>query len=117
VILAGLQALTPDIPVLSEEAVVSFESVLRGPCYGLSTIGWHQRIYVSGNWLNSASTLLLVSKAPIFMVLFTYTTSEGMSVLLIGKASVGAFQWHGNEFEKLLNFAIRVIRLIVMTSP
>lgn len=117
VILAGLQALTPDIPVLSEEGVVSFEERSRWPMLWIVDPLDGTKEFIKRNGEFSINIALVDNGVPILGVVYLPTTSEGyFGVTESWKdLPVGAFKWQGNEFESI---KLRDPRdpIIVMTS-
>jgi 3'(2'), 5'-bisphosphate nucleotidase len=117
VILAGLQALTPDIPVLSEEAVVSFEERSGWPMLWIVDPLDGTKEFIKRNGEFSINIALVDNGVPILGVVYLPTTSEGyFGVTESWKdLPVGAFKWQGNEFESI---KLRDPRdpIIVMTS-
>jgi 3'(2'), 5'-bisphosphate nucleotidase len=117
VILAGLQALTPDIPVLSEEGVVSFEERSGWPMLWIVDPLDGTKEFIKRNGEFSINIALVENGVPILGVVYLPTTSEGyVGVTESWKGlPVGAFKWQGNEFESI---KLRDPRdpIIVMTS-
>lgn len=117
VILAGLQALTPDIPVLSEEGVVSFEERSGWPMLWIVDPLDGTKEFIKRNGEFSINIALVENGVPILGVVYLPTTSEGyVGVTEPWKdLPVGAFKWQGNEFESI---KLRDPRdpIIVMTS-
>ncbi|MDE8604698.1 3'(2'),5'-bisphosphate nucleotidase CysQ [Marinomonas sp. RSW2] len=117
VILAGLQALTPDIPVLSEEGVVSFEERSGWPMLWIVDPLDGTKEFIKRNGEFSINIALVENGVPILGVVYLPTTSEGyVGVTESWKdLPVGAFKWQGNEFESI---KLRDPRdpIIVMTS-
>ncbi|MFQ3186424.1 MAG: 3'(2'), 5'-bisphosphate nucleotidase [Marinomonas primoryensis] len=117
VILAGLQALTPDIPVLSEEGVVSFEERSGWPMLWIVDPLDGTKEFIKRNGEFSINIALVENGVPILGVVYLPTTSEGyVGVTESWKGlPVGAFKWQGDEFETI---KLRDPRdpIIVMTS-
>jgi 3'(2'), 5'-bisphosphate nucleotidase len=117
VILAGLQALTPDIPVLSEEGVVSCEERSGWPRLWIVDPLDGTKEFIKRNGEFSINIALVENGVPILGVVYLPTTSEGyVGVTESWKGlPVGAFKWQGNEFESI---KLRDPRdpIIVMTS-
>ncbi|AWX98987.1 3'(2'),5'-bisphosphate nucleotidase [Marinomonas primoryensis] len=117
VILAGLQALTPDIPVLSEEGVVSFEERSEWPMLWIVDPLDGTKEFIKRNGEFSINIALVENGVSILGVVYLPTTSEGyVGVTESWKGlPVGAFKWQGNEFESI---KLRDPRdpIIVMTS-
>ncbi|WP_392385762.1 3'(2'),5'-bisphosphate nucleotidase CysQ [Marinomonas primoryensis] len=117
VILAGLQALTPDIPVLSEEGVVSFEERSGWPMLWIVDPLDGTKEFIKRNGEFSINIALVENGVPILGVVYLPTTSEGyVGVTESWKGlPVGAFKWQGDEFESI---KLRDPRdpIIVMTS-
>jgi 3'(2'), 5'-bisphosphate nucleotidase len=117
VILAGLQALTPDVPVLSEEGVVSFEERSGWPMLWIVDPLDGTKEFIKRNGEFSINIALVENGVPILGVVYLPTTSEGyVGVTESWKGlPVGAFKWQGDEFESI---KLRDPRdpIIVMTS-
>jgi 3'(2'), 5'-bisphosphate nucleotidase len=117
VILAGLQALTPDVPVLSEEGVVSFEERSGWPMLWIVDPLDGTKEFIKRNGEFSINIALVENGVPILGVVYLPTTSEGyVGVTESWKGlPVGAFKWQGDEFETI---KLRDPRdpIIVMTS-
>lgn len=117
VILAGLQALTPDIPVLSEEAVVSFEERSKWSMLWIVDPLDGTKEFIKRNGEFSINIALVENGAPILGVVYLPTTSEGYFGVTDSwkDLPIGAFKWQGDEFESI---KLRDPRdpIVVMTS-
>ncbi|ETI59793.1 3'(2'),5'-bisphosphate nucleotidase CysQ [Marinomonas profundimaris] len=117
VILAGLQALTPDIPVLSEEAVVSFEERSQWSMLWIVDPLDGTKEFIKRNGEFSINIALVENGAPILGVVYLPTTSEGYFGVTDSwkDLPIGAFKWQGDEFESI---KLREPRdpIVVMTS-
>lgn len=117
VILAGLQALTPDIPVLSEEAVVSFEERSQWSMLWIVDPLDGTKEFIKRNGEFSINIALVENGAPILGVVYLPTTSEGYFGVTDSwkDLPIGAFKWQGDEFESI---KLRDPRdpIVVMTS-
>jgi 3'(2'), 5'-bisphosphate nucleotidase len=117
VILAGLRALTPDIPVLSEEGVVTFEERSQWPILWVVDPLDGTKEFIKRNGEFSINIALVENGSPILGMVYLPTTAEGY--FGVTKAwqglSVGAIKWQGDEFESI---KVREPRdpIIVMTS-
>jgi len=117
VILAGLQVLTPDIPVLSEEGVVSYEERSQWPMLWVVDPLDGTKEFIKRNGEFSINIALVENGAPILGVVYLPTTSEGYFGVTDAwqNLPIGAFKWQGNEYESI---KLREPRdpIIVMTS-
>ncbi|MBJ7536353.1 3'(2'),5'-bisphosphate nucleotidase CysQ [Marinomonas transparens] len=117
VILAGLQVLTPNIPVLSEEAVVSFEERSKWPMLWVVDPLDGTKEFIKRNGEFSINIALVENGAPILGIVYLPTTNEGYIGVTTGwqDLPVGAFKWHEDDFESI---NVREPRepIIVMTS-
>ncbi len=117
VIMAGLQALTPEIPVLSEEAVVPFDE--RKDWQSLWVVdpldGTKEFIKRNGEF--SINIALVSEGAPILGIVFLPTTGEGYFGVTETWQDIEpcAIKWHGDNYESI---SVRAPRepLVAMTS-
>ena len=116
-ILAGLQALTPDIPVLSEEGVVSFEERSGWPMLWIVDPLDGTKEFIKRNGEFSINIALVENGVPILGIVYLPTTSEGYfgATQAWQGLPIGAFKWQGCEYESI---KLREPRdpIIVMTS-
>ncbi|NLU98004.1 3'(2'),5'-bisphosphate nucleotidase [Marinomonas sp. UCMA 3892] len=107
VILAGLQALTPDIPVLSEESSeegqVTFEERSKWPMLWIVDPLDGTKEFIKRNGEFSINIALVENGAPILGVVYIPTTTEGyFGVTKVWQGlPVGAFKWQGDEYESI----------------
>jgi 3'(2'), 5'-bisphosphate nucleotidase len=117
VILAGLQSLTPDIPVLSEEGVVAFEERSQWPMLWVVDPLDGTKEFIKRNGEFSINIALVEDGEPILGMVYLPTTTEGyFGVTRPWKdLPVGAVKWQGDEYE---NINVREPRepIIAMTS-
>lgn len=117
VILAGLQSLTPDIPVLSEEGVVTFEERSQWPILWVVDPLDGTKEFIKRNGEFSINIALVENGEPIIGMVFLPTTTEGyFGVTRSWKdLPVGAIKWQGDAYESI---NIREPRepIIAMTS-
>ena len=117
VILAGLQLLTPDIPVLSEEGVVAFEERSQWPMLWVVDPLDGTKEFIKRNGEFSINIALVENGEPIVGMVYLPTTTEGyFGVTRPWKdLPVGAMKWQGDEYESI---KLRVPRdpIVVMTS-
>ncbi|MAF15777.1 MAG: 3'(2'),5'-bisphosphate nucleotidase [Marinomonas sp.] len=117
IIMAGLKALTPDIPILSEEAVVDFEE--RKDWQQLWVVdpldGTKEFIKRNGEF--SINIALVADGAPILGIVFLPTTREGYFGVTTEWQGIEpcAIKWHDDDIE---NISVREPRepLVAMTS-
>ena len=117
VILAGLQRLTPDIPVLSEEGVVDYEERSQWPMLWIVDPLDGTKEFIKRNGEFSINIALVENNAPIVGMVYLPTTSEGYFGVTRAwqDLPIGAIKWQGDEYEAI---KIREPRdpIIVMTS-
>jgi len=117
VILAGLQSLTPDIPILSEEGVVSFEERSQWSMLWVVDPLDGTKEFIKRNGEFSINIALVENGEPIVGMVYLPTTTEGyFGVTRSWKGlPVGAMKWQGDEYESI---KMREPRdpIIVMTS-
>lgn len=117
IILSGLQVLTPDIPVLSEEAVVAYEERTQWSMLWVVDPLDGTKEFIKRNGEFSINIALVENGAPILGVVYLPTTGEGYCGVTTGWQGlpIGAFKWHENDFESI---NVREPRepIIVMTS-
>ncbi|MGR0279104.1 3'(2'),5'-bisphosphate nucleotidase CysQ [Marinomonas dokdonensis] len=117
VILAGLERLTPDIPVLSEEGVVDFEERSQWSMLWVVDPLDGTKEFIKRNGEFSVNIALIENNAPIVGMVYLPTTSEGYFGVTRPwqDLPLGAIKWQGDEYEAI---KIRQPRdpIIVMTS-
>lgn len=98
VILAGLQALTPDIPVLSEEGVVTFEERSQWPMLWVVDPLDGTKEFIKRNGEFSINIALVENGKSILGVVYLPTTTEGyFGVTKTWQGlPVGAMKWQGD---------------------
>ncbi|RNF51662.1 3'(2'),5'-bisphosphate nucleotidase [Marinomonas hwangdonensis] len=104
VILAGLQALTPDIPVLSEEeGVVTFEERSQWTMLWIVDPLDGTKEFIKRNGEFSINIALVENGAPILGMVYLPTTTEGyFGVTKTWQGlPVGAMKWQGDEYESI----------------
>ncbi len=104
VILAGLQALTPDIPVLSEEeGVVTFEERSQWTMLWIVDPLDGTKEFIKRNGEFSINIALVENGAPILGMVYLPTTTEGyFGVTKTWQGlPVGAIKWQGEEYESI----------------
>lgn len=103
VILAGLQTLTPDIPVLSEEGVVTFEERSQWPMLWIVDPLDGTKEFIKRNGEFSINIALVENGAPILGMVYLPTTTEGyFGVTSAWKdLPIGAIKWKGDEYESI----------------
>jgi 3'(2'), 5'-bisphosphate nucleotidase len=103
VILAGLQTLTPDIPVLSEEGVVTFEERSQWPILWVVDPLDGTKEFIKRNGEFSINIALVENGEPIVGMVYLPTTTEGyFGVTRPWKdLPVGAIKWQGDEYESI----------------
>ena len=117
VIMAGLQALTPDIPVLSEEAVVPFDERKDWQCLWVVDPLDGTKEFIKRNGEFSINIALVSEGAPILGIVFLPTTGEGYFGVTESWNGIEpcAIKWHGDSYESI---SVREPRepLVAMTS-
>ncbi|MBD5770633.1 3'(2'),5'-bisphosphate nucleotidase CysQ [Marinomonas colpomeniae] len=103
VILAGLQSLTPDIPVLSEEGVVAFEERSQWPMLWVVDPLDGTKEFIKRNGEFSINIALVEDGEPILGMVYLPTTTEGyFGVTRPWRGlPVGAVKWQGDEYESI----------------
>lgn len=103
VILAGLQSLTPDIPVLSEEGVVTFEERSQWPILWVVDPLDGTKEFIKRNGEFSINIALVENGEPIVGIVYLPTTTEGyFGVTRPWKnLPIGAIKWQGDEYESI----------------
>ena len=104
VILAGLQALTPEIPVLSEEeGVVTFEERSQWTMLWIVDPLDGTKEFIKRNGEFSINIALVENGAPILGMVYLPTTTEGyFGVTKTWQGlPVGAMKWQGDEYESI----------------
>jgi len=104
VILAGLQALTPEIPVLSEEeGVVTFEERSQWTMLWIVDPLDGTKEFIKRNGEFSINIALVENGAPILGMVYLPTTTEGyLGVTKTWQGlPVGAMKWQGDEYESI----------------
>ena len=116
-ILAGLQALTPNVPVLSEEDVVPFSERSKWPLLWVVDPLDGTKEFIKRNGEFSINIALVKNGQPILGMVFLPTTSEGYFGVTEAwqELPLGAIKWHDHDIESI---NVRTPRdpLIVMTS-
>jgi len=121
VILAGLEALTPDIPVLSEEGVVAFEKRSQWPLLWIVDPLDGTKEFIKRNGEFSINIALVEDGKSILGVVYLPTTTEGyFGVTKQWKdLPIGAVKWQGNIGDGVVE-EIRIRKpntpIIAMTS-
>jgi len=122
VIIAGLQVLTPDIPVLSEEGTVSFEERVRWPSLWIVDPLDGTKEFIKRNGEFSINIALVQDGKPIVGMVYLPTTSEGYFGVTEPwrDLPVGAIKWHDDAEREATYESINVREprepIIVMTS-
>ncbi|AEF53088.1 3'(2'),5'-bisphosphate nucleotidase CysQ [Marinomonas posidonica] len=122
IILSGLQALTPDIPVLSEEGTVKFEERVHWPSLWIVDPLDGTKEFIKRNGEFSINIALVQDGRPIVGMVYLPTTLEGYFGVTEAwqDLPVGAIKWHDDvEHEATYeSINVRVPRepIIVMTS-
>lgn len=117
VIMAGLKALTPDIPVLSEEAVVPFEERKNWRELWVVDPLDGTKEFIKRNGEFSINIALVMDGEPVLGIVYLPTTSEGY--FGVTKTWMGiepcAIKWHEQSYEPI---TVRAPRepLVAMTS-
>lgn len=104
VILAGLQALTPEIPVLSEEeGVVTFEERSQWTMLWIVDPLDGTKEFIKRNGEFSINIALVENGAPILGMVYLPTTTEGyFGVTKTWQGlPIGAMKWQGDEYESI----------------
>jgi 3'(2'), 5'-bisphosphate nucleotidase len=103
VILAGLQSLTPDIPVLSEEGVVAFEERSQWPMLWVVDPLDGTKEFIKRNGEFSINIALVEDGEPILGMVYLPTTTEGYFGVTRPwrDLPVGAVKWQGDEYESI----------------
>lgn len=103
VILAGLQSLTPDIPVLSEEGVVTFEERTQWPILWIVDPLDGTKEFIKRNGEFSINIALVEHGEPIVGVVYLPTTTEGyFGVTQSWKdLPTGVVKWQGDKYESI----------------
>ncbi len=116
-IFKGLQILTPYIPVLSEEAVVSYSKRYKWSLLWIVDPLDGTKEFIKRNGEFSINIALVKNNQPILGMVYLPTTSEGYFGVTkaFQRLPVGAVKWHDKDFESI---KIRVPRnpIVVMTS-
>lgn len=116
-IMAGLNKMTPDVPVLSEEGVVPFAERSQWPLLWIVDPLDGTKEFIKRNGEFSVNIALVEDGVPILGMVFIPTTSEGYFGVTKSWQGLptGAVKWHGKDIE-----SIRVREphtpLIAMTS-
>lgn len=113
----GLMALTPDIPILSEEAVVPYEQRIQWQRLWVVDPLDGTKEFIKRNGEFSINIALVDNGRPIVGVVYLPTTAEGY----IGVTEnwqglpLGAYKWHGERIDQI---SVREPRapLVAMTS-
>ena len=122
VIIAGLQVLTPDIPVLSEEGTVSFEERVRWSSLWIVDPLDGTKEFIKRNGEFSINIALVQDGKPIVGMVYLPTTSEGYFGVTEPwrDLPVGAIKWHDDAEREATYESISVREprepIIVMTS-
>ncbi|RBO86229.1 3'(2'),5'-bisphosphate nucleotidase CysQ [Marinomonas aquiplantarum] len=122
VIIAGLQVLTPDIPVLSEEGTVSFEERVRWSSLWIVDPLDGTKEFIKRNGEFSINIALVQDGKPIVGMVYLPTTSEGYFGVTEPwrDLPVGAIKWHDDAEREATYESINVREprepIIVMTS-
>lgn len=118
IIVKGLQALTPDIPVLSEEAIIPFEIRSKWPVLWLVDPLDGTKEFIKRNGEFSINIALVEDGVPILGVVYLPTTTEGY--LGITKAwhglPVGSMKWQGDEAYEPIKLREPREPIVAMTS-
>ncbi|TYL46490.1 3'(2'),5'-bisphosphate nucleotidase CysQ [Marinomonas sp. IMCC 4694] len=103
VILAGLQTLTPDIPVLSEEGVVTFEERSQWSMLWIVDPLDGTKEFIKRNGEFSINIALVANGAPILGMVYLPTTTEGYFGVTSAwqDLPIGAIKWKGDEYESI----------------
>lgn len=117
VIMAGLEAFTPDIPILSEEAVVSFDERKDWQLLWVVDPLDGTKEFIKRNGEFSINIALVRNGRPILGIVYLPTTAEGYFGVTEEWQGLppGAIKWHGQTFEPI---SVREPRepLVAMTS-
>ncbi|MCV2402006.1 3'(2'),5'-bisphosphate nucleotidase CysQ [Marinomonas sp. C2222] len=118
IILAGLQTLTPDIPVLSEEAVIPFEVRSKWPILWLVDPLDGTKEFIKRNGEFSINIALVEDGVPILGVVYLPTTTEGY--FGVTKAwnnlPVGSIKWQGDDAHEPIKLREPREPIVAMTS-
>lgn len=116
-ILFGLQALTPDVPVLSEEGVVPFSERSQWPMLWIVDPLDGTKEFIKRNGEFSINIALVKNGKPIVGMVYLPTTSEGYFGVTEAwqDLPVGAIKWHDKDIESI-NVRSPREPIIVMTS-
>ena len=103
VILAGLQSLTPDIPVLSEESVITFEERSKWPTLWVVDPLDGTKEFIKRNGEFSINIALVEHGKPVVGMVYLPTTTEGYFGVTHSwkELPVGAMKWQGDEYESI----------------
>ncbi|MBM6550675.1 3'(2'),5'-bisphosphate nucleotidase CysQ [Marinomonas ostreistagni] len=117
VIMAGLEQFTPEIPILSEEAVVSFEERKDWQLLWVVDPLDGTKEFIKRNGEFSINIALVRDGRPILGIVYLPTTAEGYFGVTEAWQGLmpGAFKWQGDEVEPI---TVREPRepLVAMTS-
>lgn len=117
VILAGLQTLTPAIPVLSEEGVAPYSERSKWTLLWIVDPLDGTKEFIKRNGEFSINIALVENGQPILGMVYLPTTSEGYFGVTqpYQGLPIGAVKWHGKDFESI---KMREPRdpIVVMTS-
>lgn len=117
IILAGLKTLTPDIPVLSEEGVVTFEERSKWSTLWVVDPLDGTKEFIKRNGEFSINIALVENGVPLLGMVYLPTTAEGYFGVTTSWEGlpIGAIKWQGEQYERI---TVRTPRepIIAMTS-
>ncbi|WP_133010679.1 3'(2'),5'-bisphosphate nucleotidase CysQ [Marinomonas flavescens] len=102
-ILAGLYAMAPEVPVLSEEGVVPFEERSQWPLLWIVDPLDGTKEFIKRNGEFSINIALVENGVPIIGMVYLPTTSEGYFGVTKSWRGLplGAVKWHGKDIEPI----------------
>lgn len=117
VILAGLQALTPDIPVLSEEAVVDYQQRKQWPLLWVVDPLDGTKEFIKRNGEFSINIALVSHHKSILGAVYLPVTGEGYFGVVeeYEQLPLGAVKWQGKQLQPI-HTREPGDKLVVMTS-